>query len=398
MDGNGHHRRRAPQPSRRQALQDDSQYGGSKPQGPGQIRENFAVPTQNSVRSSQVFSQATSSASIYPSVSAQDFGEPGYAQVQQFAPHRVHGPSSTYQSGYPQLSQREQQISQYSPQAALSAQQPAQAQGHSHLSFGNSAAYQQRQSAAVEVLSNQFSSQTYYDSGQGQAQASLSSHPTVAIQQSIQYTSSGEFAQQSLPSTYASGDATFTGATGYDHVWQQEQSEPEAEDPQACCENLLRQTNSLTLDDRLLEARSSLLELMQYLLDNIETLEHLNPDIEVGLHEDKVIEDNREWRVSYKQRLKFWSDIHNAWLVFLQRQFDNTRHPPKGSRSSRPKNLLRKDLEELREEVLKLADQFDKYGLLNYEQGFQPDELMPYLKKCYKELGSGDSKSGGRRK
>ena len=276
MDGNDHRRRRLQHQGHRQALPDNSQFGDAASSDAG----GFALPSQSSIRSSQFLSQtASNNASIHSTVSAQDYGPAEYAQVSPYAPPQVHGPSSTFQSSYSQLPAQSQHFPQYPPPSGFSTHQHNQPGQHPDVAGGHSSAYQQRQAVAIEVLSDQFGSHTYYDTNQGQSQAGFTSRSTSATQQSIQYTSPGQFPQQAPASSYALGNTHFAARSGYDPSWQQQQQQQQQQteaksnaDPYAYYNVELRQTNSLTLEDRLIEARSSLSKLMNWIVDNIEVL------------------------------------------------------------------------------------------------------------------------------
>ena len=96
-----------------------------------------------------------------------------------------------------------------------------------------------------------------------------------------------------------------------------------------------------------------------------------------GLTQDVVME-TREWRLQHQERLRFWSDIHNCWLVFLQKQFDVSQsvRSTKSSRSSNANMLSRSMLEELGDEVVRISDRLEAFGLVDYEMGFQERELI----------------------
>lgn len=147
---------------------------------------------------------------------------------------------------------------------------------------------------------------------------------------------------------------------------------------------LIKQTNTHSIHGRLVEARTSLLALSRWLLQNLELLGEQDQNYQSasclgfeGLTQD-VDGEGDEWRATYEQRLQFWRDLHHSWLVLLQRQWDDMR-PLRDARTNRSKNgamLSKTLLEELGDEVVRVGDALEKFGLVDYEMGFQEGELI----------------------
>ena len=101
-----------------------------------------------------------------------------------------------------------------------------------------------------------------------------------------------------------------------------------------------------------------------------------------------VVEDKEEWRKAHKSRLDLWQDFNHCWLAFLQRQYDDTISGRR-SKSSRLKdtNVLSFDmLEEVGDEVVRINDRLEGYGLVDYQMGFWESEILD-CKSAWIEYG-----------
>ena len=260
MDDEEQRRRQTGRANYRQAFREQTQTGGSVTTGAGDLRGRPSTNTVNRIRQTQSIQNAASP----PNVEGY-----GYATAQQYPPQQAQGQHFAYQAAFSQNPQRGQHYPQYQQQMIYAMPQHAQVQSQPPTALGDTPPYQQRQSTAVEVLSTQFGGQQYYNTGESQAPAAANLYSGTSFQQSMQYPPSAELGQPPLVPDYTSTDSTFLNPTS---DFPQRQQQESAQDPLIALGHLLRQTNSLTTQGRLLEARQPLLTMSQRLVDNVESL------------------------------------------------------------------------------------------------------------------------------
>ena len=77
-------------------------------------------------------------------------------------------------------------------------------------------------------------------------------------------------------------------------------------------------------------------------------------------------------------RIRLWDEFNRAWLVSLQRQLDLTQQavhnnqPLEGNQSLMDVPLL----ERLSSELIRLCDNVEKHGLVDYQMGVAEEEIM----------------------
>lgn len=77
-------------------------------------------------------------------------------------------------------------------------------------------------------------------------------------------------------------------------------------------------------------------------------------------------------------RIRLWDRFNTAWLVALQRQFDLTEdalrmHRPLGE----PQSLMPlQALENLCRELVRLCDNVERFGLVDYQMGVAEEQIM----------------------
>ena len=190
-----------------------------------------------------------------------------YSQTPQYASQQVQGTSYSYQSEYSQHLGRAGPGPQYPSSMMYNDSQMPQTGRHPSLDYQSEPAYQQRQSTAVEVLSNQFGSQQYDVSSVSQPSAIPSSYQSASVHHEGAYGPSADLGQTALPPGYSSNDLAISqgSAPGL--------AQPQApQDPFAPYHHLRRQVNTLIVQGRIAEARPSLLAMSNILVDGVERL------------------------------------------------------------------------------------------------------------------------------
>jgi hypothetical protein len=201
-----------------------------------------------------------------------------YQDESQFTtPAAIPANTMQFQSDYAHDPQRQQTFSQYNSNLMYN----VPSQGPQSTNYDPSQGYQPRQSAAVEVLSNQFASvpQQYYPQSEPTSAAGGGVHLSQQ-QPSSQYTSL-PFSQQNqpgrqpnLPQPYSTG-MTLQQPSAPDQQMDFEGGDPPAshfDDAYTQYQTALRSTFRNTQDGRLVEAGESLATLTDWLLSNASEL------------------------------------------------------------------------------------------------------------------------------
>ncbi|KAL9640171.1 MAG: hypothetical protein Q9164_000439 [Protoblastenia rupestris] len=378
MEGGDQRRRQGQHADYPQSYADNPQFIGATTSNIRSIRSSPLGPPSDRIGHAQYLPTHPSTsapAALSPTV-AQDIGGYGYPHGPQYHPQQTPGAAFAYQTGYSRHPQRSQQSPQYPQQAMYALPQQTQLQHQSH--YNAPPPYQQRQPATVEALANQFSGQQYYNTPEVSTPSASTPYPTPTFQQTALYGRAEDLGRSTLASGYPLVGSNFGQAsTAEPTVQQQDQQQGQSLDTaDAAYQQLLRQTNTLVTQSRLVEARQSLLEMSIWLLSNIESL---------GLHRDTPDD-----RTKYRERLKFWQNFHLCWLALLQRQFEITQMQATEGVIPNGASLLTKDLlEHLGDEAVRLSDGLHKYGLVDYDMGFGEEEVITMAEKCIDALSDG---------
>lgn len=245
--------------------------------------------------------------------------------------------------------------------------------------------YRQRPGSASETLATQFGVPQYYLAGQ--AVPAGATVPELATQnvpsqypQPDTYPDSGPSAAHAYPANVMDPSQSAT----YNPYAQQPQYTPQLQipsDEQAFESYQAQVRNIFTLarDGSLRDVGARLLEISQYLLGNVEALgegylrtEWLvnKSDGELGLtRDDETLHDGR---------IRLWDEFNRSWLVSLQRQLDLTQQvmhnnqPLEGNQSI----MDAQTLERLSSELVRLCDNVEKHGLVDYQMGVAEEETM----------------------
>lgn len=261
-------------------------YGASIP-GTG-VPERYGQSQTQAQQPSARASAGNHGSGLYPYTQGQ----------QQYAP-QMQDTSLQYQSDFPQDTQRQSQFPAYSSSMMYSMSAPVH-QAQQSPSFESVQQYQPRQSAAIEVLPNQFGVPQYYNTGE----------PTTASAQiphtysTAQYQQQPPF-QQSLSGHRATESTSYaTGVGDYSHlsmsnVIDQSDSAQEAsamEETFKYYTSLLKETYQCTHEGKLVEAGHKLLDLSKWLLGNVAALGKL-------LHDHFLTPSCATWRKLIKIRI-----------------------------------------------------------------------------------------------
>ncbi|KAL8863377.1 MAG: hypothetical protein Q9178_000058 [Gyalolechia marmorata] len=307
----------------------------------------------------------------------QELGRFGYPQGPPYPPTQIQGSSMQFPPDYGQDSQRSQPFPQYASQMMYNVPQ----QNQPRSPYDTMPQYQPRQSAALEVLSNQFGVPPYYNPNEPVGGSGHTSTPQQfgpsQFNQPLSYQAPGT-GRGNIPSPYAGDMAEYPQSTAPE-VAGAEQQEQESSNVAAGFneyEEVLKETFENISRGRLTEAGGSLLQLSEWLMGNIKDL---------GLtSENDALKD---------ERLKLWSEFNTCWLAVLQRQKEVTQQIlSSGQRPPRPQTVLRKeDLERMADTLVQHCDSLERYGLVDYQMGVWEEEIMSILGQCLDVLEPAES-------
>ena len=296
------------------------------------------------------------------------------AQALPNSPPHAHGPPSQYQMGNTDFQKRSGQISQQRFQGAFDNNQRSTVQAQDNYSRKPT-----QKPRTQHFIPNQDLPVEYADPLQHTFNDSFSNLTTSSNAFMVSPGIIAPAGQSALPNESRQPRVEVGGQ----HQAQNQIHQP-SNPSNAFAEynRLIKQTNTHSINSRLMEARSSLSRLSRWLMQNLEPLGKLkrNFDIEKsclnfeGLIHDVEAEGD-DWRKAYEQRLQFWRDIHHSWLVLLQRQWDEMRQL-REPRTTNANILSKSSLQGLGDEVVQVGDALEKFGLVDYEMGFQEGELI----------------------
>ncbi|KAF2665515.1 hypothetical protein BT63DRAFT_67553 [Microthyrium microscopicum] len=281
---------------------------------------------------------------------------------------------STHAAQQQQTQQNQQQPHQgQQPYHGIYGQQPSPTSPYDPVQQ-----YPPRQSAAIEVLSNQFGGVTpaYYVAGE----TGPTSAPNTAITPQsgynpISYTTQSPVGRDSLASAYAAGMADPSQATGSQPGYGQPASysnqTAELDNAFGSYQDALRRSFESIRDGNLAEAGNTMISITDWLLSNAEVL---------GLVRDD--------ESTHAERLKLWSEFNTCWLALLQRQRELAAEMIQiGQRPAPPASLLEYDqMETMGKELIRLCDNMEKHGLVDYQMGVWEEDIISLLSLCLEQL------------
>ena len=135
--------------------------------------------------------------------------------------------------------------------------------------------------------------------------------------------------------------------------------------------------NDHTSKGRLIKAGQSLLEVSQWLSENVDALSKgtLKATADLRLTLVGLTQDDQ---ANNAERIIFWDSFNVCWLALLQRQKDDTQEMlDTGRPLAQPQSLLSKEfLEEMGNELVSLCDGLEKHGLVDYQMGVSEQEIV----------------------
>ncbi|KAF9239042.1 hypothetical protein DTO012A7_9398 [Penicillium roqueforti] len=232
--------------------------------------------------------------------------------------------------------------------------------------------YQTRQSAAIDVLSNQFAVPQYFapEESAGSGVAGLSPYLNAQLQP---YNQADPMARPNTTQTFSAPVSDFAAiCSGSMNRVDQPQQESQPSDQPSLDEaigryqRILCHTFDQTRAGRLVEAGGSLLEISEWLVTNAR---------ELGLLHD----DNTH----YSERLKLWSEFNLCWLAICQKQKDLMLEVIATGQQPAHTSLIRRDrLEAMGRDLIQLCDQLEPHGLVDYQMGIWEEEILSVLGQC----------------
>ncbi|KAL9623344.1 MAG: hypothetical protein Q9160_002451 [Pyrenula sp. 1 TL-2023] len=320
---------------------------------------------------------------------AQQHQQQPQQQPRHHNPQQQQQPSSATQAQPPQT---QQQFPQYGSNMVYNI--PQQATPQSPYNTVQPSYHQQRQSTAIDVLSNQFGMQPYF----GQNEPTSVSAPTMSATNPSYITSqvdTGSYTQQTqTPVARAAvsqaypmemeGYETTTAAATADPGAQQvggaagaeqesAQQDPTYDEAYNQYQKALKETFEHTNAGRLVKASESLLRISSWLLGHA---------VELGL-----VRDNE---ALYDERLKMWNEFNLCWLGVAQKQKDlleedllqqtqttrRLQYQHHQHQHQHRELLSTEMIEKLCDEVVALGDKMEPHGLVDYQMGFWEEEVL----------------------
>ena len=78
----------------------------------------------------------------------------------------------------------------------------------------------------------------------------------------------------------------------------------------------------------------------------------------------------------HDERIELWNRFNRAWLTTLQRQFDLTDQVLRHQQQPPPSLMSAQTLEQLSRELVRLCDNVERHGLVDYQMGVAEEEIM----------------------
>ncbi|WPH03525.1 Hypothetical protein R9X50_00640500 [Acrodontium crateriforme] len=294
-----------------------------------------------------------------------------------------------------QQTPQQQTYTQYQPPVLYGM---TQTQNHSApMPYAEMSQYRPRTSGAPETLATPFGVSQTPQYGYLPGQAATTSTPgsdfaTQQAQQLPQYQHSNypqpgpstpqQFSGNMMdPSSGAYTTAAFTPQSGYG-IPQQPPPQASAAVEQGFNDYQARVRSIFTrvTEGSLRDINIMITEVSQYLLGNVEVL---------GLTRDVEEESMR------KEIIQLWDEFNNVWLTSLQCQLDLQEMIRRGQRLQEPQTVMTQQaLDQLARELLRLCDNIEKHGLVDYQMGVAEEEIMNLIIRC-QSLNESTSETGG---
>ncbi|KAL9112703.1 MAG: hypothetical protein Q9227_003006 [Pyrenula ochraceoflavens] len=369
------------------------------PPAPG--RQSSGTSSDQFPPTMQIPGRGDVAAGMGRSANMSDYGSYGYGgQTAYNAQPLSAGPIQPYQSEFSQEPQRQpsqqQQRQQAPPRQAQHAQQQQQHASH-FPQYGSGMVYnipqagppqspynavppyQQRQPAAIDVLSNQFGVQPYFGQNEPTTAAMPAAHPSYITSQvdTTSYSQQSPGARQAVPQSYpvAMSDYDAGAATGSGEASETAGEPPSYDEAYQQFQLVLREAFEHISAGRLVKASDSVLKVSVWLLSHVADL---------GLVRDS--------ETLYDERLRMWNDFNHCWLAIAQKQKDVTEEMIQTGRRSQ-EILSSGTIEKMCEEVVNWSDKMEPHGLVDYELGFWEEEIINVLMECLDLVRSVEQRS-----
>lgn len=255
-----------------------------------QPTERFAQPLQPTSRGE------SSATSITRSPNVPNYVAYGYSEQQPYAAQAMQGGSLQYQAAYSPGARQQQQ--QQQPQQISPQQYPpyqgmmynlGQA-GPSQLPYDPVPQYQQRQAAAIEVLSNQFGVAQYYSLSEPANSISAGQTPFLASQsESHRFTPQAPIRRPSMPPSYdVEMDYSQMGPPQPQEHQQIVPPSDNMDEAYTGYQQQLKMAFAAISASRLAEAAEEIMNLSRWLLSNVAKLGELVHAMHDCIHEQLI--------------------------------------------------------------------------------------------------------------
>ncbi|KAL1953112.1 hypothetical protein VTO42DRAFT_3592 [Malbranchea cinnamomea] len=229
---------------------------------------------------------------------------------------------------------------------------------------GNSS-YPPRHSPAIQVLATQFGVPQYFGADEP-AGAGVSGQYLTSQVQTAPYSQPPSAVRSTTASAYSEAMPGLTHTVTSEPLQPQEiqRETSNVDDGYQRYQQTLRQTFEYTRAGQLIEASNSLLEISEWLLGNV---------VQLGL--------DRDDQNLHAERIKLWSEFNLCWLALCQKQKEMTQQMLEWG--GQLENALTADtLKKMGEELVRLCDRLEQYGLVDYEMGVWEEEILCVLCQC----------------
>ncbi|KAI9679074.1 MAG: hypothetical protein M1829_001744 [Trizodia sp. TS-e1964] len=294
---------------------------------------------------------------------ATDYGN-YYPEVSHFSGSPL-PTGSLYQPTYPQEQQRSQQFPQYGSNIMYNVGQAST----QNTSYDPVQQYSARQSA-IDALPTAFNASAQYFVGGESGSPSNTALPTQPPFPSLSYSQQQHPVSRSgLAQPYSSGMGEIPHSGPSDVLDEPDyvQAAPNYDDAYNQYQNALKRTFENTRNGHLTEAGQSLVEISDWLLSHA---------VELGL-----VRDEEEL---HGDRIKLWNEFNICWLSALQKEKDMLQDLLDNGQSPHPpQSIIRQEfLEKMGRDLVRLCDNMERHGLVDYQMGVWEEEIIQVLHEC----------------
>lgn len=259
--------------------------------------------------------------------------------------------------------------------------------------------YQARQSAAIEALSSQFAVPQYFPSSEP---TGTGVHPVVSPYLASHEQSAAAYNQPAAngcssttqPFTTTMAEFTPIGTAG--HLEQQQQQQQSQQSPASAHQQQKQQQQqpipkATSVEEAYGQFQHALMEIFDRiragrLSDASHTLLEISGWLVTNAHELGILRDDQ---LVYSDRLQLWSNFNICWLAVCQKQKDLTQDLLRTGHQLPSANLLSvAAMEHMGNELIRLCDQMEQYGLVDYQMGIWEEEILCVICRSFVSSGS----------